>query len=118
MDQGMEGFEQELQALKDSYADQVPQKLAEIDELWRTLVDDGWDEETFKTLHRMVHSMAGSAQVFGFTTMGKRARELETFLKAVSNSGEPLSEAQYAELPVLVEAVRASAQFPDGLLTP
>ncbi|VAW88585.1 hypothetical protein MNBD_GAMMA17-331 [hydrothermal vent metagenome] len=114
MSQGMEGFEQELQALKDSYADQVPQKLAEIDALWGSLVDNGWDEEIFKTLHRMVHSMAGSAQVFGFTTMGKSARELELLLKAVSNSGEPLSEAHYAELPVLVEAVRASAQFPDG----
>jgi len=113
MSQGMEGFEEELQALKDSYADQVPQKLAEIDELWATLVDDGWDEETFKTLHRMAHSMAGSAQVFGFTAMGKSARELEMLLKAVSNSGEPLSTAQYAELPVLVEAVHASAQLPD-----
>ena len=112
--QGMEGFEEELQALKDSYADQVPRKLAEIDSLWGSLVENGWDEETFKTLHRMVHSMAGSAQVFGFTAMGNSARELEVLLKAVSNSGEPLSAAHYAELPVLVEAVRASAQFPDG----
>ncbi len=114
MSQGMEEFEQELQALKDSYAEQVPQKLAEIDALWGSLVENGWDEVIFKTFHRMVHSMAGSAQVFGFTTMGKSARELEMLLKAVSNSGEPLSEAQYAALPVLVEAVRASAQFPDG----
>ena len=113
MNQGMEGFEQELQALKDSYADQLPQKLAEIDALWATLVDDGWDEETFKTLHRMVHSMAGSAQVFGFTAMGKSARELEMLLKAVPNSGEPLSAAQYEELAVLVRAVHASAQLPD-----
>ncbi len=114
MSQGMEGFEQELQALKDSYAAQVPQKLAEIDALWGSLVDNGWDEEIFKTFHRMVHSMAGSAQVFGFTIMGKSARELEMLLKAVSNSGEPLSQEQYQDLPVLVEAVRASAQFPDG----
>jgi len=114
MNQGMEGFEEELQALKDSYADQVPQKLAEIDALWATLVDEGWDGESVKTLHRMVHNMAGSAQVFGFTMMGKRARELEMLLKAISSSGEPLSEAQCAELAVLIEAVRASAQFPDG----
>jgi len=110
----MEGFEQELQALKDSYAEQVPEKLAQIDELWASLVEQGWDDETFKTLHRMVHSMAGSAPVFGFSTMGKSARELEMLLKAVSASGEPLTDIQYRELPVLVEAVRASAQFPDG----
>jgi len=114
MSQGMEGFEAELQALKDSYADQVPHKLAEIEELWATLIDDGRDEEAFKTLHRMAHSMAGSAQIFGFTAMGKSARELEILLKAISSSGEPLSEARYAELAVLVKAVRASAQFPDG----
>lgn len=114
MSQGMEGFEEELQALKDSYAAQVPEKLALIDELWEKLVEQGWDEETFKTFHRTVHSMAGSAPVFGFATMGKSARELEIELKEISNSGGMLNEDHIKNLPVLVEAIRASAQFQDG----
>jgi len=114
MNQEMEGFEEELQALKESYAAQLPEKIALIDELWGVLVEQGWDVESFNTLHRTVHSMAGSAPVFGFTIMGKRARELEIELKAISESGEPLSEDHYQALSSLVEAVRASAQFSDG----
>ncbi len=114
MNMDMEGFEQELQALKDAYAEQLPAKLAQIDELWGVLVDKRWDEAVFNTFHRTVHSMAGSAPVFGFSAMGKCARELEISLKAVAASGEPLSDAQYEAFAVQVEAIRASAQLPDG----
>ncbi len=113
MSQGMEGFEQELQALKASYAEQVPEKLAQIDELWGALVDQGWQAETFKTLHRTIHSMAGSAPVFGFGEMGQRARELEVLLKAVTVSGEPMTEMYYQQIPSLMDAVRVAAQQPD-----
>lgn len=114
MSQDMEDFEQELQALKDSYAEQVPEKLSQIEALWDSLANNGWDPEIFNTFHRTVHSMAGSAPVFGFSTMGKCARELEAVLKAVAAAEVPLTEAQYKEIPLLVGAIRASAQFPDG----
>lgn len=113
MGQGMEGFEEELRALKATYAEQVPEKLAQIDELWGALVEWGWQDETFKTLHRTVHSMAGSAPVFGFSAMGERARELEVRLKAVVADGEPLTEKDYQEIPLLVQAVHSAAQAPD-----
>ncbi len=109
----MEGFEQELKTLKDAYAEQLPEKLAQMEVLWRGLIEQGWNEECFKAFHRMVHSMAGSAPVFGFTAVGRSARELEARLMAISASGAPLSDVDGKEFSSLMATIRASAQLLD-----
>ena len=51
-----------LKVLCDDYAAQLPEKLKQLEQVWEQFAEDGWDEENFQTLHRMVHSLTGSGK--------------------------------------------------------
>ena len=71
----------QLQALHDSYAEKLPLKLKEINQHWRIIMseDDG-SINNMKTLHRLVHSLAGSGATFGFEELSQRAHYIEQIL--------------------------------------
>lgn len=73
-------LQNKLDALKQAYAQHLPAKLSQIEELWHKLCDK-WDSEEIETLHRLVHSLVGSGATYGFKTLSDTARELETLLK-------------------------------------
>lgn len=87
-----------IKALCDGYAAQLPSKFAQLTQVWHQLPRDTWDEEGFQTLHRLVHSLAGSGTTFGFPLLSDLARELENELKQIAQHKTPLSEAQHRHI--------------------
>ncbi|MES2047984.1 MAG: diguanylate cyclase [Pseudomonadota bacterium] len=80
-DNKMDNLEAALHALEVMFISKLPAKLIEIEEALTELVQKSRDSEAIKLLHRLLHTMAGSAGTFGFPEMGLLAKELEARLK-------------------------------------
>lgn len=80
MNNGMDDVQARLQALRESYAKQLPDKMTAIQTHWH-LLQATWDWQTLEQLHRLIHSIAGSGGSFGFHVLGNQAREIEIELK-------------------------------------
>lgn len=74
----------QLKILSDAYAAQLPDKLKQIEQAWGHWPRGEWHEEGFQTLYRMVHSLTGSGKIFGFSALSDAARNLEEYLKQLS----------------------------------
>jgi diguanylate cyclase (GGDEF)-like protein len=70
-----------LKALAQVYIAKLPAKLEEIVVSTQQFQHDPSDRENYILLHRLLHTMAGSAGTFGFPQMGELARELEKTIK-------------------------------------
>lgn len=82
-----------LQALKDSFAQQLPEKVSNIHTLWQSLSMETWNWETVHTLHHLTHTLAGSGPTFGFQELGAKSRVAERLLKDwISNGSIPNTE--------------------------
>ena len=71
--------EQDIQArlaeIRQSYITSLTSRRDNIIELWAALQAQ-WHTTECKTLHRLVHSLAGSAETFGFADITQCARTL------------------------------------------
>ena len=66
-----------LLALEVMFTAKLPSKLQEIEAALRQFIHNTNDSEALKLLHRLLHTMAGSAGTFGFPEMGVQARAFE-----------------------------------------
>jgi len=92
----------QLKALCDAYGAQLPEKLKQLEQVWKHLCQDSWDEENFQTLHRMVHSLTGSGKTFGFALLSDVARNLEEHLKQLAQAKVTLNEQQRSHIHGLI----------------
>ncbi len=103
----------QLQAMHEAYAAQLPEKIRQIEQTWSGLQND-WSDESFQTLHRLVHSLTGSGATFGFSMLSEAARTLEIIIKELIAEGKiPLSPAHRDEVAVYLKALREASQIAD-----
>ncbi len=62
----------------------LQRSTANLDDLRKSLLDEGATENWRRTAFRTLHTIKGTAQTFGLTTSGHLAHELETFLSATA----------------------------------
>jgi diguanylate cyclase (GGDEF)-like protein len=92
-----ENIQERLNALRVTFAAGVSGRLDEMDALWKALRSEDPPASGLETLHRMVHSLAGTAGTFGFTSLSVVARSVEHLLAEAAESGEaPTPEAESA----------------------
>lgn len=91
-----------LKVLSDAYAAQLPEKLKQIEQAWQQLPMDGWDEDGFEVLCRMVHSLTGSGKTFGFALLSDTARNLEEHLKQLAQAKTALGGQQRSHTQTLM----------------
>ena len=75
-----------LQQLKIAFIDKIPAKLTEIKEIWQTLKSKPEDVEISQLLHRLTHTLAGTAATFKLDELAECAREIENALQSFSTS--------------------------------
>ena len=73
-------IEAQLAQLRQGYLHRLPKKLDEIVACWQQLSSQ-WHPETLKTLHRLVHTLAGSSATFGLMSLSETALKLEQSLQ-------------------------------------
>lgn len=101
-------FQARLQALRDSYAAQLPAKIGEIRALWEKLCGMPGPDD-LKTLHRLVHSLTGSGATFGYAEISDAARVMESCLKEIQEQGKELTAACCERVDVYLQAVESIA---------
>lgn len=89
-------LEAAIRALGQVFISKLPGKLAEIEEAKDAFQREPENKEHEVLLHRLLHTMAGSAGTFGFPDMGTKARALESQLKSFM-SGETWDPSRLQE---------------------
>ncbi len=90
-------LQEQLRVLRDGYAARLPDKLAQIESLWNVICQNAranWPEDALFTLHRLIHSLAGSGATFGFPELSLHARRVEVELKGLAAANTELDEAR------------------------
>lgn len=107
----------QLQALSKAYASQLPEKIRQIEETWDGLQNE-WNDDTFQTLHRMVHSLTGSGTTFGFTLLSEVAGMLEALIKGLLAEGKtPPCAAHRDDIADCLKALGNASLHPDSKST-
>ena len=100
-----DAFKEKLAQLNAEYRDALPGKFADMDALWARYPDAG----ALADLHRLLHTMAGSAKVFGFAALGIAAREVENALAPIVKEGGATDAKLHRRIDALLQSLRQAA---------
>lgn len=118
-----EDMQNKLQVARLNFANGLQKKWQEIEANWQSLAQAGWEASTFETLHRQVHTLAGSSGTFGFSEVGEIARETETVLESLQTNRQRPNSQQEKEIQQDLVRLRAavlaaSATVPEPAVAP
>lgn len=80
--------------MRRDFADSLPERRASLETAWHTLQTADWDGDSLEAAYRVVHSLAGACETFGFSEPGQAARALNDYLNALVPSPVPPSEPE------------------------
>lgn len=101
-------FQNKWQSLQQHYRRQLPDKLTTLEACWhqtQTLTTGGAEWES---LHRQLHTLAGSGATFGYAELGLAARALELQIQAIP-TGTRLTEQDRHSIHTGLMALRTLA---------
>ena len=87
-DQGESSLQEKLHELEVIFAARLPARMAELREALARCFDQAPELENLHTLYRLIHSLAGSAGIFGLHELGVRVRELEHEFKPLVSANQ------------------------------
>ena len=99
-------FRRQLNALGAEYRRRLPEKLADIDRLWRDLRAGNLPPVALTELRRELHTLAGSAKTFGVAHVSELAALAEMVLEPFCEQGSLPDPAGAVELARLLEALQ------------
>lgn len=97
-----------LEEQRADYRAMLPERLREIELLWRQVLNGETPAQAMVTLERCAHSLAGSGATFGCTALGNAARLLELAINPLLDTAHPLTSESRTKLNQLVEALKRS----------
>lgn len=103
-----------MKVLSDAYAAQLPEKFAQMEQVWQQLQGNEWNEEVFQMLCRMVHSFNGSGKTFGISALSDVARDLEEYLMQLAQAKVELSTDQRRHVEKAMTELRKASLQRDG----
>jgi len=86
-------IEARLRELHDVFKAKLPDKLREIGAAWQSCMHEPAVRAHWVTLHRLLHTLAGSSGSFGFMELGMQLRGMEKEINAhlASDLHQPMS---------------------------
>ncbi len=85
-------IEQQLAALQAEFKRTLPDKVADIENLWNLVLAGDASDSTISDCHRMAHTLVGSGGTFGAIVVTTASRELEQALKSILNENDLSSD--------------------------
>jgi diguanylate cyclase (GGDEF)-like protein len=102
-----------LKALYVSYSQNLPGKITAIENQWQAL-QTNWNEDALHDFHREIHSLCGSAAIYGYEKVSLAARELEVYLRTMDEDKMPLTPEAEKEITTAIPKLRAAIAEPSG----
>lgn len=97
----------QLDALRRAYRQELPGKVTGVAEAAAAAGRRNWDPDGVRALHHLVHRLAGSAAIWGFTAVSAAAGELEEIVLAAMEGRPGLAHGELAdEVRRLVDALQ------------
>jgi diguanylate cyclase (GGDEF)-like protein len=90
-------LQRQLQQIWQEYADSLPDRLKQIADEIARLHTSANSEKDLVGLFRLVHSLAGSASSFGYSTLGQQAQRLEQAIKMQIDKNAVPNESVWIE---------------------
>lgn len=97
-------LEEKLALLQKTYYEKLPGRIDEIESLWVEMKKN-WETGPAESMHRLIHSIAGSGGTFGSIEITTTARKLETIFKTILNENRtpsaeeiPVSDELFVQL--------------------
>lgn len=107
-------FEERLKALQAKYLQKLPDKIAEIETTWGEL-HHHQDADTWRTLHRLVHSITGTSATHGYHEVSTIARGIELLIQHIIEQESPLTPKKSTEIALLIEQLKAATENQDSI---
>ena len=104
-----ETFKKYLSALSADYRATLAEKLVHIDQMWKELTAGSTAFGPMTTLHRELHTLAGSAKTFGLPAVSEAARVAEHFIEPYALVGALPAAPKLIEFENLLAVLRESA---------
>lgn len=95
-----------LAVLQARFQLELPDKIADIEQVWGRLRQEGGADDDMDVLYRLAHSLAGSGGVFGAKTISKVARELCEDLKPLDQGQRILEEPKHGQIRVHIDRLK------------
>ena len=96
-------LEEKLNKLREQYAADLPEQVTDIYKYWQQLINNPGDQETIQQLLKICHSLSGTGASFGFTLLSEHAREIEHFLRPISEQNKNIDMDKMYEVTELIE---------------
>lgn len=110
---------EKLQALRDTFAAQLPGRINELEGVWHKLrgaeSTAAEDTEALKILHYLAHRLTGGGATFGLSAVSDVARTLEIFVKEVMEHGHRLTQEQHCRIRDYLEDLKQAATLKDDI---
>ena len=101
---------EELEALRKEYAKELPGRLSEIDQTWLSY-QQSEDSRQLEKFQHLVHKLAGSGAVYGFTQLSDASHDLDTLLLQFIRSGTTVNAEGHERISALLDKMRHSLEF-------
>ncbi len=113
-DAQLASLQEQLNILRQQYAERLPARLADIATSWQTIRTSINSTVLLSDLQRAVHGLAGSGTTFGFTAISTEARVLEHFLYSLIERGDHMRAEEEAQIDVLIARLCETSQAYDA----
>lgn len=107
---------QKLASLQAEFKRTLPNKVAEIEQLWNSVVADEAKHSAITDCHRMSHNLVGSGGTFGAIVVTTAARELEQVLGLLVNESDIPAERKSAVTKIILKLKNVSASWQPSVI--
>ena len=101
---------EELEALRQEYAKELPGRLSEIDQTWHSYQKSG-DSKQLEKFQHLVHKLAGSGAVYGFIQLSDASHDLDSLLLHFIRSGNSVNGEGQERIKALLNQMHQSLEL-------
>lgn len=98
-----------LRALRDKYVRSLPDAIGRIEAHWSRVLEDKSNRDEARSLHGMLHTLAGSAPSFGFSEVGEAARSAEILVRNLLDGADPQDSDAWERIEAGLDALLAAS---------
>lgn len=102
-----------LETLRQSFVAQLPTRFTDIDTAWQQVLAGDGDQAALATVHRLVHSLTGTAGTFGMMELSEHARATERLLKGMVAQQDALAAPERDQVATMIAQLRDYVDGPE-----